>query len=737
MTKKKKRYRAVCLVASLAAVGAASAAALPAYAAENPAVVPQTYLMQSQTAAGKGTSAATVTEDQTAAFTLSRSTLFFGEPGVQETFIVKAAQSTAVSVAAADSSVAQVQQGEWDAQIGGFVCTVTAKAAGQTVLTVTSGAEKQEIAVTVQTRAVGDAVSVALDTTAPYTFQGIGKQYKVLIQTAPNVVPQCASTDTSVMTASQPVWSAAQNGYLCTLTSAGEGEAALTVQAGGTKKVLQTSVVIPPVKVWSDTASYQFYSPGQSYTLLLRTTPQTKPTVAVSDAAVVTAAEPVWNASVGGYLCQLTAGGEGSASVTVTAGKTVKTIPVQVAYKPVMITRDTYSYTFRTVGQQYTMFVATATNVRPQVLSSNEKIVKVTNMVWDAKRKGYFCTMQAAENAGKATVSITAGSTTVTVPVTVTLNAETVHLDTSSYQFHYRNQSYQMLAQFSAGAVPVVTVSNPAAVSLQVRSAGADTYLYVLTAKANGEADVLVRAGSTEAKMHASVDFQPISIRSDPASCSFTAVGQSRVVTFYTSYNLAPQFSTSNSYVAAVQNLGWNASVQGYQCRVTATGEGSAAVTAKIAGATSKNVSVSVVYPVQSLMLQRAQRYSSRTGYLLLVDTKDHRVGVYTGRQSHWKQLYSWQCADGAAGTPTVKGEFAVQARGYYFDSGAVRCFYYTQFHNGYLFHSVLYQQTPTPTALADGRVGVALSHGCVRLQLANAKWINQHIPTNTKVVIY
>ena len=585
--------------------------------------------------------------------------------------------------------------------------------------------------------AVGDAVSVTLDTTAPYTFQGIGKQYKVLIQTAPNVVPQCASTDTSVMTASQPVWSAAQNGYLCTLTSAGEGETALTVQAGGTKKVLQTSVVIPPVKVWSDTASYQFYSPGQSYTLLLRTTPQTKPTVAVSDAAVVTAAEPVWNASVGGYLCQLTAGGEGSASVTVTAGKTVKTIPVQVAYKPVMITRDTYSYTFRTVGQQYTMFVATATNVRPQVLSSNEKIVKVTNMVWDAKRKGYFCTMQAAENAGKATVSITAGSTTVTVPVTVTLNAETVHLDTSSYQFHYRNQSYQMLAQFSAGAVPVVTVSNPAAVSLQVRSAGADTYLYVLTAKANGEVDVLVRAGSTEAKMHASVDFQPISIRSDPASCSFTAVGQSRVVTFYTSYNLAPQFSTSNSYVAAVQNLGWNASVQGYQCRVTATGEGSAAVTAKIAGATSKNVSVSVVYPVQSLMLQRAQRYSSRTGYLLLVDTKDHRVGVYTGRQSHWKQLYSWQCADGAAGTPTVKGEFAVQARGYYFDSGAVRCFYYTQFHNGYLFHSVLYQQTPTPTALADGRVGVALSHGCVRLQLANAKWINQHIPTNTKVVIY
>ena len=36
-----------------------------------------------------------------------------------------------------------------------------------------------------------------------------------------------------------------------------------------------------------------------------------------------------------------------------------------------------------------------------------------------------------------------------------------------------------------------------------------------------------------------------------------------------------------------------------------------------------------------------------------------------------------------------------------------------------------------------DGRVGIALSHGCVRLKIENAKWIYDNIPSRTTVVVY
>ena len=55
-------------------------------------------------------------------------------------------------------------------------------------------------------------------------------------------------------------------------------------------------------------------------------------------------------------------------------------------------------------------------------------------------------------------------------------------------------------------------------------------------------------------------------------------------------------------------------------------------------------------------------------------------------------------------------------------------------FYGDYLFHSVLCWPNG---AIADGRVGMALSHGCVRLEVQNAKWIYDNIPRGTTVVVY
>lgn len=134
-------------------------------------------------------------------------------------------------------------------------------------------------------------------------------------------------------------------------------------------------------------------------------------------------------------------------------------------------------------------------------------------------------------------------------------------------------------------------------------------------------------------------------------------------------------------------------------------------------------------------MCNLANAYSSDTNYLVLVNRATHKVGIFTGSKGNWQMNFYWDCADGKESTPTVTGVFTVGKKGYYFDSDGVRCYYYTQFYKGYLFHSVLYN--PKNGNLADGRVGMALSHGCVRLQIDNAKWIYDNIPKGTTVVVY
>lgn len=134
-----------------------------------------------------------------------------------------------------------------------------------------------------------------------------------------------------------------------------------------------------------------------------------------------------------------------------------------------------------------------------------------------------------------------------------------------------------------------------------------------------------------------------------------------------------------------------------------------------------------------AMMTAKAQAYASNTNYLILVNRATCRVGIFNGRLGAWNMSKFWQCAPGAAATPTVSGTFKVQSKGYYFDSGSARCYWYTQFYGNYLFHSVLYNKRNG--SLMDGRVGIPLSHGCVRLEIQNAKWIYDNIPAGTKVV--
>ena len=140
------------------------------------------------------------------------------------------------------------------------------------------------------------------------------------------------------------------------------------------------------------------------------------------------------------------------------------------------------------------------------------------------------------------------------------------------------------------------------------------------------------------------------------------------------------------------------------------------------------------VNPVQSKMASKAQRYSSSTNWLILVDTTNNYLGVYRGRAGAWNQSKFWICSTGAYSTPTVLGQYTVTGKGYSFGHGYT-CYYYTQFYGDYLIHSnTFYQGTFN---IMDGRMGVNISQGCVRLPLDRAKWIYDNIPYGTKVVTY
>jgi lipoprotein-anchoring transpeptidase ErfK/SrfK len=135
-------------------------------------------------------------------------------------------------------------------------------------------------------------------------------------------------------------------------------------------------------------------------------------------------------------------------------------------------------------------------------------------------------------------------------------------------------------------------------------------------------------------------------------------------------------------------------------------------------------------------MDRKAQGYSSATSYEILVNRSTHLVSIYKGYQGHWQRIHRYSCGDGKASTPTVEGVFSVINRKPSFGSSSYTCWYATRFYGGYLFHSVLYYPG-SKTRIKDGRLGMGVSHGCVRLAINNAKWIYENIPNGTRVVVY
>ncbi len=98
-------------------------------------------------------------------------------------------------------------------------------------------------------------------------------------------------------------------------------------------------------------------------------------------------------------------------------------------------------------------------------------------------------------------------------------------------------------------------------------------------------------------------------------------------------------------------------------------------------------------------------------------------------------------CSTGTSSTPTPLGTFTMPgARGRwgYFTKFDVWAQYWSRIRGGILFHSVIFKKADESTLSVGSllKLGKPASHGCIRLQVADAKWIYKNCPGGTQVTV-
>ncbi len=120
----------------------------------------------------------------------------------------------------------------------------------------------------------------------------------------------------------------------------------------------------------------------------------------------------------------------------------------------------------------------------------------------------------------------------------------------------------------------------------------------------------------------------------------------------------------------------------------------------------------------------------------LLVDLSAQKVYVITN-QVVVKEM---KCSTGLPDTPTPVGTFRIVHKGSWLWSKQfqVGVKYWSAFtKNGqFLFHSVPTDPKGIPNPVSISKLGKPASHGCIRLNINDAKWIYDHIKISTRVVI-
>lgn len=129
---------------------------------------------------------------------------------------------------------------------------------------------------------------------------------------------------------------------------------------------------------------------------------------------------------------------------------------------------------------------------------------------------------------------------------------------------------------------------------------------------------------------------------------------------------------------------------------------------------------------------------AANTKYWIKVNKQANVATVYQLKSGKYKPIKAFLISCGGSNTPA--GTFYTPAK-YRWQTlmGPSYGQYCTRIHGGILFHSVWYYQKDktTQSTVQFNKLGQTASHGCVRLSVADAKWIYDHCALGTKVTIY
>jgi lipoprotein-anchoring transpeptidase ErfK/SrfK len=140
--------------------------------------------------------------------------------------------------------------------------------------------------------------------------------------------------------------------------------------------------------------------------------------------------------------------------------------------------------------------------------------------------------------------------------------------------------------------------------------------------------------------------------------------------------------------------------------------------------------------PVNKPDLQSNTVIAQPSSFFIDVSIADQKVRIFKNDQL----TKEWTVSTGISNA-TPLGRFKIQNRGEWFFSEKYQqgAMWWVSFKDWgvYLFHSVPMDKSRAIITDEANKLGTPASHGCVRLEIENAKWIYDNIPQGTEVYIH
>ena len=205
-------------------------------------------------------------------------------------------------------------------------------------------------------------------------------------------------------------------------------------------------------------------------------------------------------------------------------------------------------------------------------------------------------------------------------------------------------------------------------------------------------------------------------------------------------------FESSDTNIIEVDSGGRIDAINEGVAVVTAQGSdfsGQCTITVKKAENDSKPKEYTTAITANLDVVEKNKKDSSKSLYSIRVNRRTNTVTVYTydekGDYVVPVRAMVCSCGEMTEENITPTGEYSVYFKNYWHALfGDVYGKYVTGFSGHYLFHSVPYKQTESYTLKSDefNKLGNNASQGCVRLMIADAKWIYDNVDMDTQVVV-